>query len=450
MLYEILKFIVRIALRVFFKHLTVKNLERIPSEGPLIVVANHPNTFMDPMAIACFMKQQVHFLTNGSVFNTPFKRWILRQMNMVPIYRKQDVQDGEKADNTEVFKQCYEFLEKGGTLMIFPEGISLIERRLRPLKTGTARIALGAAAAQNFDSKLKLVSVGLNYSEANRFRSELLISVDEPIEVKEWQEAYEQDEHKAIKSLTATLEKGLKEHTIVTSHDDEDQLSQEIASVYTHRLQPTDEELPKAEERYQISRHAVEALHYFQKHDPELAESLSIRVRQYSNLLRRLHLKGSLLEATAHKGLFYEALTEFLLLFLGFPVYLFGLLHHYLPYLLPAKVAQSVTKEVEYHAPIMLVVGVFTFGMAYALYFIGFSFFAPPWWAYLAYAIVLPASGFFCFYYWSRWLQARQQLWLFSLFYRRSSLVAQLLRQREQLITDLNQAKDEYFQSLDD
>jgi glycerol-3-phosphate O-acyltransferase / dihydroxyacetone phosphate acyltransferase len=98
MLYALLRLVVKIALRVFYTNVEVKTKAPIPAKGPLIVVANHPNTFMDPIVIASILPQQVYFLTNGSVFKNPVIGWLLGKMNMIPIYRKQDI-EGQTPDN---------------------------------------------------------------------------------------------------------------------------------------------------------------------------------------------------------------------------------------------------------------------------------------------------------------------------------------------------------------
>ena len=80
MLYFLLKIIFKIALRVFFRRITVRNQHLIPDSGPLLIAANHPNTFMDPIAIAAFVKQEVFFIAKGTVLirlqkNGCCKKW---------------------------------------------------------------------------------------------------------------------------------------------------------------------------------------------------------------------------------------------------------------------------------------------------------------------------------------------------------------------------------------
>ena len=105
--------------------------------------------------------RQVAFLANASLFASSFANWFLSQY-CVPIQRKTDVAN-KNVDNDKSFERCDAFLSNGGCLYIAPEGTSDMERRLRPIKTGTARIALSAEAKNAFQLGLKIIPVGLTY-----------------------------------------------------------------------------------------------------------------------------------------------------------------------------------------------------------------------------------------------------------------------------------------------
>ncbi|MCU0357888.1 MAG: 1-acyl-sn-glycerol-3-phosphate acyltransferase, partial [Cyclobacteriaceae bacterium] len=106
MLYFVLSIVIRIALKIFFRRITIKGKENIPQGGALIVVGNHPNTFMDPILTALVMlPRQVHFLANGSIFKTRAARMVLNQFNTIPVYRKQDVTDKRDEKNWKAFQE---------------------------------------------------------------------------------------------------------------------------------------------------------------------------------------------------------------------------------------------------------------------------------------------------------------------------------------------------------
>jgi 1-acyl-sn-glycerol-3-phosphate acyltransferase len=94
---------------------------------------------------------------------------------MIPIQRKHDTNQ-KKYNNEQIFQKCFDHLAKGGTILIFPEGTSVHKRILNEIKTGTARIALGAEQANDFRLNLKIVTFGLNYSNPASFRSEVFVN----------------------------------------------------------------------------------------------------------------------------------------------------------------------------------------------------------------------------------------------------------------------------------
>ena len=140
--YTVAKPFLQVALRVFFRRIEIRHRERLALPGPLLLAANHPNTLMDPLLVAINLRQPVAFLAKSTFFRNPVLRAVMESGNSIPIFRRQDAAvDADApatpaqlaAQNEASFGRCYDYLGRGGTLMIFPEGTSVSERRLRPL-----------------------------------------------------------------------------------------------------------------------------------------------------------------------------------------------------------------------------------------------------------------------------------------------------------------------------
>ncbi|MES2732312.1 MAG: lysophospholipid acyltransferase family protein [Bacteroidota bacterium] len=446
MLYALLKIIVKLALKVFYKEVRVQIKGNLPATGPLIVVANHPNTFMDPIVIAAMLKQQVYFLAKGSFFKSPLAAWVLKGMNMIPIYRKED-DPGKNPDNRATFAKCYEFLAGKGTLLIFPEGTSVNERRLRQLKTGTARIALGFEAENNFEAGLCILTVGLNYSQANHFRSELFVNVDEPIQVATFAAAYQADPFKAATELTELMRIRLEAHLIVTRNEEEDRLVKQIETIYGEQLGQSLGLTPdEAAHEFQLSQGIVEAIHHFETHQPEKLADLQRHLEDYWGKLQKLNLRDETVEASGKGKQLWSSLGALLYAVVGFPVYLYGLVNNYVPYIIPSKVARLITREEVYMAPIMMVTGIFSFSLFYALQTWAFhQFTGGLGWQTVLYVISLPLSGFLVLHYWN-FVVASYHTWRFrALFQRKSDLIKSLTHKRQQIIQLLQEAKVDYL-----
>ncbi len=456
MLYTILKFIFSCTLKIFFKDLQINHPEHLPKKGPFLIVSNHPNTFMDPMVIGIHLKQQSYFIAKGTLFNTALKRFLLQKVNVLPIYRSQDnnTDVNQQQKNEEIFRACYEHLGNKKVIMIFPEGTSVNQRRLQKIKTGTARIALGAEAQHDFKLGVSIVMVGLNYSDPTSFRSSLLINIDKPIQVADFEELYRKDKREAVRTLTEIIRERLAQNTIVTDDDEEDTLVRRIETIYKNRLLQ-DKSLPlqtAAEEaqEFRLTKGIIRAIDHFEAHEPQRVEQLEQQINTYFQGLNQLEIKDSLLDAEQrNKSAFAGNLKAAAYLIFGFPIYLYGLINNYLPYRIPSWVANAILEYEEYLGPTKMMFGMVTFTLFYSLqtYWVH-QFFGMPWLT-LLYFISLPLAGFFALNYWQRVQRTKGHVKLFSLFYKRNTLVASLIQQRHQIIEQLEVAKQDYLSVLE-
>ncbi|TAF53397.1 MAG: hypothetical protein EAZ62_04550 [Sphingobacteriia bacterium] len=139
-MHQCFKWLVRQALRVFFSRIVVQPIERIKHEGPLLVVANHPNSFLDAIVIGACFDSPLYFLARGDAFERPLFRFLLNALHMIPIYRMREGRDQVRR-NRDSFEACQALLLQGRSLLIFIEGICVNQHELQPFKKGAARLA---------------------------------------------------------------------------------------------------------------------------------------------------------------------------------------------------------------------------------------------------------------------------------------------------------------------
>ena len=134
-------------------------------KGPLLIAANHPNSFLDAIILSTLFKQPVYSLARGDAFTKPFYKKLLYSLNMFPVYRiSEGVENLES--NYETFESCQEIFKKNGIVLIFSEGRCINEWRLRPLKKGTARLA---QSSWQQGIPLKVLPAGINYQSFSSF-----------------------------------------------------------------------------------------------------------------------------------------------------------------------------------------------------------------------------------------------------------------------------------------
>lgn len=166
----------RIATRTYYR-LRVEGFS-VPDRGPILLVANHPNSLLDPALVAAAARRPVRFLAKAPLFKVPVIGWLARSVGAIPVHRRQD-DPALMERNTDAFDAAYAALESGSAVGIFPEGISHDSPSIAPLRTGAARIALGTSA--RLGGAFPIVPVGLVFRDKEIFRSEAIVAVGDPI-----------------------------------------------------------------------------------------------------------------------------------------------------------------------------------------------------------------------------------------------------------------------------
>jgi 1-acyl-sn-glycerol-3-phosphate acyltransferase len=192
----------KVLVRIFFRRIEVEGRGRLPAGAPVVLVANHINGLVDAMLLMASLPRFPRFLGKSTLFRI-LPLWpFLKLAGVVPVYR---AKDGEStARNESSFRTCRSLLARQGLVALFPEGISHDESMLQPLKTGAARIALGAAVDDGV-AGVVIVPVGLSYDAKARFRSRALVQIGAGQDAQGWAEPYRRDGHEAVRQLTADV-----------------------------------------------------------------------------------------------------------------------------------------------------------------------------------------------------------------------------------------------------
>lgn len=102
----------------------------------------------------------------------------MRWIRAIPIHKSHD---GGPTSNDQMFRSTYEALGEGDLITIFPEGVTVDDPRIANIKTGSARIALGARASGV--GSITLLSAGIHYGDKAALRSEVFIDIGYPIDL---------------------------------------------------------------------------------------------------------------------------------------------------------------------------------------------------------------------------------------------------------------------------
>ena len=185
----------------FHRRVDVVQRDRLRTTGPTIVVANHGNGFVDPAVVAAALRRVPRFVAKSTLWDVVVSRPFLALAGVIPVYRQVD---GSTAGNASSFRAVHQTLIGGGTVAIFPEGTSSDRPSLEKVRTGAARMALGAVAEAG---DVTILPIGLSFESHVDIRPAVAVFVGEPISVAEWRQRTGftragEDDRDAVRALT--------------------------------------------------------------------------------------------------------------------------------------------------------------------------------------------------------------------------------------------------------
>lgn len=203
-----LRWLGRLAVDAFYRRIDVVGAERLPSSGPVIVLANHSNSLVDAAIITAFLPRMPRFLGASTVWDYRSLRPFLNAAGVLPLYRRQDGR-GHHGSLSDSFAKASDLLAAGGVLAIFPEGVSHNNPRVLPLKSGAARIAL-ETEAQHGPLGITILPVCLTFEAKYRVRSRALVEIGEqitltPEELANYRAGPRVNRVEAVRTLTQRL-----------------------------------------------------------------------------------------------------------------------------------------------------------------------------------------------------------------------------------------------------
>jgi glycerol-3-phosphate O-acyltransferase/dihydroxyacetone phosphate acyltransferase len=267
----------RLCLRIFFRRIELMGLDRIPRRDAVIFAVNHPNGLVDPLFLLCYAQRPVSFLAKAPLFHYFFIGAIVRAFEAIPVYRRQDHAAGS---NRETFAHARAVLQRGGSIAIFPEGTTHDDPSLRALKTGAARIALGAALRE-----MTVIPTGIYYTAKQLFRSSALVVFGEPLHVHPVQvDAQGEPPFDDVERLTAAIDAGLDAVTLQADSHAALELIGKAEDIFT-----ADEDQPLVEE-FDLRRRFIAGYAYLREHDPARLQRLEASIARFERALQRAKL----------------------------------------------------------------------------------------------------------------------------------------------------------------
>lgn len=259
--------------------------EDVPRTGPVLLVANHPNSLLDPAMVAAAARRPVRFLAKSSLFSHPAVGWLVRGAGAIPVYRQQD-DPTQMRRNLEMFRAVHTALASGAAVGIFPEGISHNFPAIAPLKTGAARIALGAATL--IGGSFPIIPMGLVVRDKGTFRSQALAIIGTPVA---WDDLAPMgiEGQDAVRDLTARIDAAIREVTVNLERWEDAPLVECAEAIHAAELGGDDDRLI----RHERVRDTARILAMLRDSGDARWEPLANDVRAHDHALATLGLRPS-------------------------------------------------------------------------------------------------------------------------------------------------------------
>jgi 1-acyl-sn-glycerol-3-phosphate acyltransferase len=359
----------------------------------VILAVNHPNGLIDPLFLLCLSPRPVSFLAKAPLFEMPVIGWFVRALGSIPVYRRQDG-GFDPAKNRQTFDRARAILSGGGVIAIFPEGASHGDPKLRPLKTGAARIALGATSASGQERPLTIVPLGIYYTAKRIFRSSALLYFGEPILVAPAPLNPDGEPlPDAVRALTDQIERALRDVTLQA--DEHEALALVGRAEELFSADDQDDEHPLAD-KFQLRRRLMAGYTTLRTRAPERLATISGRITRFEIELRDAGLDPKTLQpenliAGGAAGL---ALKGLVFLVFVVPLALVGTVINYPAYRLVGFIATGLSRNDEdIIATIKMIAGALLFPLTWILVAVAIGI----WWstaAGFAALVLAPLTGY--------------------------------------------------------
>jgi 1-acyl-sn-glycerol-3-phosphate acyltransferase len=386
MLYNLIRPFAKIALGLYFRKIYIANREAIPLDKPVILAANHPTAFIEPCILACWLEQPLSFIARGDLYvNSLILRKIYDWVRMTPIFRQEDTGYSNLKSNYETFEKCYETLEKKMPLMILVEGRTIHEKRIRPIKKGTARIVFGALDKHQ-DLDIHIVPVGVNYTNSDQFRSVAMIEFGEPIRCAKYNHVYEENPAKAVNQLTKEIGEKLKDKIVQIDKKQDDELVEMFLSLEENEIDSGIYPVSSSDSQLFVSqKNVADRINEF---SPEEKQNLKIKADNYYHKLAQKNISDF---GLMHRN--YASFKNTLFAILGFLPAMVGYILNAPPIWLGNFIAKKIAPSIEFRAATAIVFSSFLYifygiGLYLSGYLIGFG-----WWVFLL--MIIPVLGYF-------------------------------------------------------
>lgn len=380
----------------FYRRVIVVGRDNINPNDYLIFAPNHQNALMDALAVLFTHKGQPIFLARADIFKRKFIASILYFLKILPVFRLRDGFDNVKS-NDIIFDKTIDVLRNKNGLVILPEGSHEGVRRLRQLKKGICRIAFQAYEATGFSLNIKIIPVGIEFTNYYRVRQVLTVVYGNPIEISQFYDSYRKNPQRAMNELRSLLSAEMEKNMVHIESEEDYEAIDELRSLINGKYSD-DIRMPKLF-RDRILINKLNRLKSSSADTYQKICELTLKIKEKAKLLKTDY---RLLEKKKHP--FYAMLSGVLGLIIGFPLFIFGFVFNFVFLQIP-NIPLKKVRDIQFHSSLRYTISLMLAIVLMPAYLILSFALVSPWWFAILIFISIPLTGLFS---WSYYLLLRR------------------------------------------
>jgi len=383
--------------RRWFRTIEINGRENIPENTPVIFAPNHQNGFIDAMALLSSSPKPVVFLARADLFKKKMLDKMLRALKVMPAYRSKDgIQNLKK--NEDSFEQAVQVLLHKEFFCLMPEGGQDEVRTLRPLVKGMFRIAFATQDILKDSDTVKIVPVGIDYSDYDHSGGHLVVTFGQPIDIRNHYNLYLENQPVAQNRLRDELY--CRMAPLMLNVQTKNYYDCFYTAAYLSNLQMLDKlNLDDNEtNRLTARKHTVALLQQAEENDSPLLPQLDALCKQWGAKHQDVAFSARVSEYGNRPNI--DTLVYIVFLIGTFPLFLYGAILNGIPFLL-IKYLTRKAKGTGFQASFVFGLAAVLFPVIYLLMIVIYAFFAPTFLSVVAFALSLPVSLYIMIRY--RW-----------------------------------------------
>ncbi|KAG1682814.1 RecBCD enzyme subunit RecC [Nymphon striatum] len=434
----------RLVVKIFYSHFEVTGHEVLTEDSTstqthsagIILCVNHVNALIDGVVLQASTERNIRPLARSGLFENPLMKPILDMMGAVPIYRRKNdevLNEGRNSNNQDSFTKCYELLAQNEMLVIFPEGQSHSDPYVHELKTGAARMALGAIETNGMAPLV--LPVGLTFTRKRGRRTKVLVQYGQAIDLNIPDELT--DEYKAVRLITDRVKMGLKSVTLNTKSWKDLSRIRRLEGFFA--LRHGKRRKSNQSQRFNALQRLINAQQLLQIHEPDKVRNLMSKLRLFEKLcgvcgVKNYHLS---IEYRPMLMILYTLRTLSVVL-IGFPIALWGIVNSYIPSKIVALLTRKFSKDIDQYDTALVLLGMAIFSLFWGIQvYIVYQFYGLNW--SLFYMISLLVSSYMAMSLRGEYRRTLVNLKVFFMFIRKRDLKDYLEAKRNELEVELAQ-----------